>query len=107
MTIDDIPDAVLIPMAQNCGASTSKKNAIGEPVLQFTCEELREFFGAVSEMIANMTDCPDCHGSGEGTAMEGRGPDTYEVTIICPRCNGTGTAAQATTCRDPGAEGQT
>lgn len=36
--------------------------------------------------------CPDCHGSGEGTAMEGRGPDTYEVTIPCPKCGGSGVA---------------
>jgi hypothetical protein len=34
--------------------------------------------------------CPDCHGSGEGGVMEGRGPDTYEVAIQCPRCGGTG-----------------
>lgn len=35
--------------------------------------------------------CDDCKGSGEGTAMEGHGPDGYyEVTIVCPKCNGYG-----------------
>lgn len=36
--------------------------------------------------------CPACHGSGEGEAMEGRGPDTYTVTVICPECDGHGVA---------------
>lgn len=50
---------------------------------------------ALASRAAPQADsCPDCHGSGEGEAIEGRGPDTYTVTISCPRCNGTGVAPQ-------------
>ena len=34
--------------------------------------------------------CRACKGSGAGRAMEGRGPDTYEVDIECEDCGGTG-----------------
>ena len=37
--------------------------------------------------------CPACHGSGEGEAMEGRGPNTYTVTILCEECGGSGSIA--------------
>jgi hypothetical protein len=40
--------------------------------------------------------CGWCKGSGEGLAMEGRGPDTYEVTIQCEKCGGSGVRAAPT-----------
>lgn len=39
--------------------------------------------------------CPICGGSGERTYMEGRGPDTYDVTAGCDACDGSGTLHHA------------
>lgn len=75
--------------------ATTDTTPIASAYLPWRAWKARSLIAATKPMtmratIASIEPCPDCHGSGEGVGMEGQGPDTYEVPIVCPKCNGTG-----------------
>lgn len=61
----------------------------------FAAEVVSQNKSAAPAAQGDERTCGGCNGSGESTALSGGGPDAYDVSILCPKCGGTGAMAAA------------